>query len=245
MNYEQLLALIGDNAEAKTFIASIQQTSKDNTDKINTLERKAGEFKTSLDKFKLGNTLIKTSLGIDTLNEETLNEALSNLKGGKGDEKLTAEIANLKTLLETANSDKTTQSNEYESKLQTMALDNAISNSSVGANVANEAMFGIVKNLIKDGATYENGEIVYKNSDGTTAFSGSGKPMNINDKISALKSDANYAGLFKPDANGGSGTPPQNNGGSTGLKRGSMNHSEKGKYIAEHGQDAYLALPAK
>ena len=240
MNYEQLLALIGDNAEAKTFIESIQATSTANIDKINTLERQSGEFKGSLDKFKQGNTLVKSLLGLETINEDTLNEALGKLKGGKGDEASLAEIANLKDLLQKSTDSNTTLTTDYNGKLQTMALDNEIANSGFGTQVANEAMFGIVKGLVKQGATYEDGKIVYKNEDGSTAYGSNNQPMGIADKMNALKSDVNYAGLFKPDANGGSGSNPSGKGSGQGttMKRsdfGQQTPQAQSKFMQDGG----------
>jgi len=113
-----------------------------------------------------------------------------------------------------ATGEKSTLTNDYESRIQKMALDNAIANSGVGATFANEAMYKLGINLIKDGATYEGDKIIYKNADGTTAYNGA-TPIGIEDKLNGLKADPLYAGLFKPDVSSGGGKPPQGGGSNT------------------------------
>jgi len=235
--FEKLQGFIGDNPEALQEMKSIEATAKANVDMINTLERKVGDITTTRDKFKDGNSLVKSILGIDAVNEETLKNVFKNKD--QGDEALTAEITNLKTLLENANTEKSDLESGFNSKIQTMALDNAIASSNIGVNVANPEMYKIVTELAKNGAVFEDGKIVYKKSDGTTQYNGSA-PMTLDDKISNIQSDKNYSGLFKPDSNGGSGTPPNNKSGGS-LK--SMTRSQftqtspeaQSKFMADGG----------
>ena len=219
MNYKQLMELVGDNSEAVTFIQSMETNATTNVETINNLERSIVDIKSTRDDFKKGNTLVKSLLGLEHINEETIGDFLKS-KNGKGDEAITAELENVKSLLANAENEKNGITSDYESKIQKMALDNEIAQSGVGASFANDSMYKLGLNLIKDGATYENGSIVYKNSDGTTAYNGS-NPMGIKDKIESLKSDANYAGLFKPETNnGGGGTPPNQTPSSTPATQG-------------------------
>jgi len=205
--FEQLRAFVGDNAAALALIDTLEGTTTSNIQTINDHEKTINEIKGTRDKYKGGNTLIKSLLGVEAVNEETIKEALKALKGGKGDEQSLAEIENLKGLLEKATNDNTDLKTGYEGKLQSMALDNALANAGLGANVANEAMYGIVSALVREGATFENDAIVYKNIDGTTAYGKNNTPLGITDKIDQLKTDPNYAGLFKVDVNPGSGSP--------------------------------------
>lgn len=204
MTIEELLALIGDNADAVKFVKQMDTTAKENVDTIQGFERKLTDITSTRDKYKQGNTLVKSLLGLETINEESINEALNSLKKGKGDDN-SAEIDNLKKLLETATNEKNQIETDYKGKLQNMALDNAITNAGVGLGVANESMLKIVTGLIKEGATYEDGKIIYKNEDGSTVYGSDNKPLDIASKVSSLKADANYAGLFKADVKSGGG----------------------------------------
>ena len=205
--WEQLLAFVGDNAEAQKLIKTLEVNATSNVDRINTLERQVTDVTATRDNFKKGNTLVKSLLGLETVNEDSLNGALAKLKGNKGDETLTAEITNLKDLLAKSTDENKSLVTGYEGKISTMALDNEIANSGVGANVLNEAMFGIVTGLIKQGASYDNGKIVYKIEDGSTVYGADKQPLTLSGRMESLKNDANYAGLFKPVGNSGGGAP--------------------------------------
>lgn len=215
--FEKLLSFVGDNEEAKTLINALKATQESNVETINTLERKVTDITDTRDKYKSGNTLVKSILGVDAVNEDTINEAIKALKGGKGDGASKAEIDSLKELLKNATDKSTSITSEYENKIQSMALDNALANAGLGLNVANEAMYGIVSNLVRDGAVFEEDKIVYK-ANGTTVYGTDGTPLTLTGKISALKTDPNYAGLFKPDVQSGTGTP-SNQSGVTGIKK--------------------------
>lgn len=241
--WEKLLAFVGDNAEAQELVKSLEGSATSNVDRINTLERQVTDITTTRDKFKTGNTLVKDLLGLEAVNEDSINEALAKFKGNKGDEALTAEIANLKDLLSKSTTENQSLTQSYESKISTMALDNEIANSGVGANVVNEAMFGIVTGLIKQGAAYDNGKIVYKNEDGSTVYGADKQPLTLSGRMETLKTDPNYAGLFKPVGNSGGGAPTGDTPGASGaLKRSVMTHSEKGDFIAKNGEAAYFKL---
>lgn len=226
--FKELLELVGDNERGKEIIASLQTTSENNVATINKLEGQVSDIASTRDKFKSGNSLVKSVLGLDEVNEDSLNAYLESAKKGKGDEQSIAEINNLKELLKQATDNVQTVTTGYESKLSTMALDNEIANSGVGASFSNEAMAKIGLGLIKSGATYEDGKIVYKKEDGSTLYNTAGTPMTISDKLSELKSDANYTGFFKPDTNSGGGTPP-NQGGGDNNQLPQMNATEKMK----------------
>jgi hypothetical protein len=242
MDLEKLLALLDGSEDGKAFAKTLGEKANNADElikKINTLEGKnsdiLGSRKTQDEKY----SEMLRLLGVEELTSEAIQEFK---KSGKGDEKSIAEINNLKGLLEAADLNTSNVTKDYETKLSTMALDNEIANSGIGANVANKEMFSIVTSLVKQGAVFKDGGIVYQNSDGSTAYGANNQPMTLSDKINSLKSDANYSGLFKPDGAGGSGTPPNSGGGNSGQKRSEMSHSDKGAFIEKHGNDAYLKL---
>ena len=213
MDLEKLLKLLDGSEDGKAFATSLSEKANNADDlikKINTLEGKNSEILGSRKEKDAKYSEMLSLLGVDELTAEAITDFK---KSDKGDEKSLAEISNLQKLLETANTNLQSTTSDYETKLSTMALDNEIANSGIGANVANKEMFGIVTGLVKQGAVYKDGNIVYLNPDKTTAYNADGKPMTITDKMNSLKSDASYAGLFKPDINGGGGKPPNGGGG--------------------------------
>lgn len=225
--FEKLRAFVGDNAEALALIDTIEGTSNENVQKINDLETTVEAVKQTRDQYKAGNALVKQVLGVDQVNEDTIKEAIKALKGGKGDDANKAEIDNLKKLLKETADERDNLKKDYEGKLQSMALDNALANAGLGANVANEAMYGIVADLVKKGAVLDGDQIVYKNEDGSTIYGDDKQPLNIQTKMDQLKNDPSYAGLFKVDVVAGSGTPPRQGGANITADTKEMSPSQK------------------
>lgn len=225
--FEQLKVFVGDNAEALKLIDTLEATTTSNVQTINDHEKTIKEIKDTRDKYKSGNALVKSVLGVDAVNEDTIKEAIKALKGGRSDEKSLAEIDNLKKLLKDATNENVAIAQSYQDRLQSMALDNALANAGLGANVANEAMYGIVSGLVREGATFENDVIVYKNQDGSTIYGNDKVPLTLESRISQLKSDDNYKGLFKVDVASGTGTPPRSGGGVNNIEHASATEMMK------------------
>jgi len=225
--FEQLRALVGDNAEAIKLIDQAESTSTANVQKINELETTVTAVKQTRDQYKGGNALVKSVLGIDAVNEDTIAEALKKFKGtGKGDEASKAEIENLKKLLKEAEDERENLTQGYEDKIQSMTLEKAIAGSGIAGAAANEEMFEILTGLVKAGASIEGGKVVYKNEDGSTVYGEDKQPLDIKGKVEKLKANPAYAGMFKVDIKPGGGTPPQGGGtittGSEGMSSTEM-----------------------
>lgn len=234
---EKLEQFIGDNEEAKNIINEVKNLLDGTTSKINELERTKNDLLSEVKKFKTGNSLVKQHLGIEQLNEDTLNEALSKFR--KSDD---TELNNLKTLLANANKEKDDIKNTYESKLSTFAMKQELSKTGLAQKAINADVYGILENIALTGATYkEDGSIVYTNDDGSTKYV-NGKPMSLADRVSELQMSDAYKPLFKADGVGGSGANPQGNGGNPSIKRSEMTPEQKGEFINKHGQEAYLNL---
>ena len=205
MSFEKLKGFVGDNQEALEVIKSLESASTANVERINSLESQVNDIKSTRDKYKQGNSLVKDLLGLENINEESLSEFLSNNKAGKGDEKLTAELDNLKQLLEKANNEKESIATEYEGKLSNMALTNAIRDLGIGSLASSPIAEQTILNYLKEGATLEDGKIVYKKEDGSTVYNGT-SIMTPAEKLESLKSDENWKPFIKADINSGSGT---------------------------------------
>ena len=216
--FEELKTLVGDSERGREIVASLESTSIANVSTINALENKVSDITSTRDKFKSGNSLVKSVLGLDEVNEESLKAFMEKSKSKSGDDASIAEINNLKELLKSANDNSQSLAKDYEGRISTMALDNEIANSGIGTAFANDDMYKMGLGLIKNGATYEDGKIVYKKDDGSTEYNAAGTAKTISDKLSELKSNPNFSGMFKPDVRSG-GDAPSNNKGGTGTKR--------------------------
>lgn len=212
--FEELLAVIGDNAKAKEIVERIRKAQDDLADKYNAMEVKFNEAKEGRDKVKAQLRVVKSKLGIEEISEEVLDEALK--KNKNGDNALKAEIDNLKNALKEEVEKKKQIEQSYKTKLQEMALDNAFANSGLVELAANKETLKILKMLAKEGAVLgDDGKIVFRNEDGSTKMV-EGRAMTIEDRVKELAANEAYAGLFKPQTKGGAGTPPDLRGGIKG-----------------------------
>ncbi len=118
-----------------------------------------------------------------------------------------------------------------------------------------------VKNLIRlvkgDDGQYRPQVVDHS---GTPRVNGEGNPLSIEDLVREMREQDVFAGAFKGTNQSGSGTPPadggEGGGGGGGGKppngkppaegkaRSTMTPREKVEYIKEHGQDAFMELPA-
>jgi len=224
MDFEELLALVGDNEEAKGFVTGLQSTQKDNVTRINTLETQIGDITATRDKYKNGNKLIKDALGLENINEDSISEYLSKSKKGNPNEALTAEIGNLKSLLETATNEKETLKSEYETKMQKIGIKNSLRDLGIDAIASSTRTAQDILREMEAGAVADGDNIVYM-QDGKTVYGNDGKPLTKEGKLAQLKSSEEFKPYFKPDALGGSGT--QNNNGNGGKQPSDYTEAER------------------
>jgi predicted nuclease with TOPRIM domain len=123
---------------------------------------------------------------------------------------------------------------EKEGSLRTLLVDDGIA----------KALNGLDRHKLNDGAL-ELATLAIK-SKGVDLVDGvamvGDKPLNeyiANDFVN----EPSARNLITPNENSGGGAGGGDGGGGNSLKKGSMSLSEKGAYIKEHGNDAYLALP--
>lgn len=214
MSFEQLKAIIGDNAEAKTIIDSLESASTNNVAKINDLETKFNEAKNGRDSLK---NLIRETTGLDEVNADSINDFVTKLKSTKGDEKLTAEIDNLKGLIEKANGEKESIVSEYESKLQNMALTNSLRDLGIGSLAVNPLAEKMMLEHLKEGASLDGDKIVYRNADGSTMYNGT-NVLTPADKLEQMKTSDDWKAFIKGDVNSGSGARESNGNANNNIK---------------------------
>lgn len=231
MNFEQLLALVGDNVEAQTFIKGVQETQETNVQTINKNESLINNLKGDLEKFKQGNSLVKSKLGLEQLNEESLSEALSKYSKSKDDVVSKAEYENIKAELEKINGKYQEDTSKFNSTIQELKLGTQLQDLIAGTSILPEARqdaLQIVKSMMKFN---ENNEPVFLNEDGTTKYH-NGKPFGLADAVSSLQETRPY--MFSRDTKSGGGTQP-NNGSATTGKLGGTPEEERAYIQAKYG----------
>lgn len=93
----------------------------------------------------------------------------------------------------------------------------------------------------------EDGEFVVRVVDakGDPRVDAKGEPLTIADLVKEMKASEIFGRAFEASGNTGSGKQPGSGSGGTGTAkpRGKMSLEEKADFIAQHGQEAYQALP--
>jgi len=81
--FEELLKLVGDNAEATALIGTIESKTTSNNDQakatIDSLTNQFNDIKIEKDKYKAGNALVKEVLGLSLINRDTVSARLKEL----------------------------------------------------------------------------------------------------------------------------------------------------------------------
>ena len=244
MDFEKVVSLLDEGKidDVKNVLNEFKPQFQKTVDDLKAYEGKFNEAVQTRDKAKGKLKEISGVFGVDS-DELTTDKLKELIKTAKADDASKAEIANLQKLLadkEAEYSDKLTQS---ESRFRDKLIEVEIAKLGAGNDVVNDRALQIVINSLKDCATIDNGNIVYRDANGTTIRNGSGQPLSIAEKMAQFKADVNNSFLFKATSNGGGGTSTSGNGGNGSKKRSEMSHAEKGKYIKEHGEEAYLKLP--
>ncbi len=92
----------------------------------------------------------------------------------------------------------------------------------------------------------ENFNVVVVDDTGSPRVNGKGEPLRISDLIAEMKTNAIFGRAFEGSGQSGGGTPPGGGGGQLSTKKKSdfKDEKERAAFWAEHGQDAYNALPA-
>lgn len=93
----------------------------------------------------------------------------------------------------------------------------------------------------------EDGEFAVRVVDakGDPRVDAKGEPLTIADLVKEMKASEIFGRAFEASGNTGSGKQPGSGSGGTGTAkpRGKMSLEEKADFIAQHGQEAYQALP--
>ena len=243
MDFEKLIASLeaGNVDEAKTIAGQLKPQFETTVSELKAFEGKFNEAKDGRDKVKARFRELSEALGLNP-DDASADKVKDLLKQGKNDETLKAEIANMQKLISDKETEFNTKLSESENRFKNKLIEMEIAKIGASSDVVNEKALSILIDAVKSGATLEDGEIVYKDEKGATLRNPAGRPLSIAERMAAFKSDTNNSFLFKPTSNGGGGT--HNSGGSSGSKkRSEMSHAEKGKFIQEHGEEAYLKLP--
>lgn len=201
-------------------------TAEELIKEVQGLENKLNEAGANASKYNNTFGVIKDTFGITDgdIDVDVLNAKIAELKGKGGNE---ADVKNLEDTIQALKSESDNKSKDYEEKLFDLKLNNSIYQSGHEIKATGSRAYDIIIQELKKDATFnESGAIVYKR-DGAIERK-DGLPISIADKISMLKANDDFNGLFKTDAIGGSGESSVSNAASTGTApRGSIKELEQ------------------
>lgn len=214
MDFDKLIASLeaGNVDEAKTIAGQLKPQFETTVSELRGFEGKFNEAVQTRDKAKTRIRELSDVLGIgvDDLSADKVKELL---KSGKNDETLKAEIANLQKLITDKDNEYTTKLSESDNRFKNKLIEMEIAKIGASSDVVNDKALEILIEAVKNGATLEDGNIVYKDANGATLRNSAGRPLSIAERMAEFKADVNNSFLFKATSNGGGGTPPNGNGG--------------------------------
>lgn len=211
--FKTLKSLLSDNKEALAEIAKIENSVGSVAEEITILEGKLSEAISKRDKYKNFVKQVKDKFKIEEgkeLNEDTLNSVLSNIDKSKNqklsevEEILKLDISKLEKEVEKKELEIESLKNQTQQTVLETKLDLELYKTTSGIEAVNKKANDIIIGELKNGATIEDGKIVFKESDGTTLRK-NGIPMSLSDKLEEIRSSEDYSFLFKSSVNSGSG----------------------------------------
>ncbi len=245
MSLEEIKEALSDKSELVAYVEGLQEKANN----VDTLKQKVNEYEGKLndsiqtrDKAKDSLKLVKSTLGLEDINEDTLN-SVKGSKNNSKDESLIAEIENLKSQIQTNESNYKESNNALIGQVRDLTVGTELTKKIANSGIIDDGMARAdVANAVKANMTYdENNNPIFLNEDGTTRFNNNGSAFGFDDAIN----EALEARPFLRDTIINNGGQSQGNtGGNPTLKRGEMTASQKGDYIKENGQEAYLKLGA-
>lgn len=215
MDFENLLQALADGKTdvVKDAIMAFKPQFEKTVSDLKAYEGKFNEAVQTRDKAKSKLKDISGLFGIDS-EELTTDKLKELLKTAKGDDASKAEIENLTKLIAQKENEYNSSLNDYKAKFTDKLIEVEIAKLGAGNDVVNDRALQLVIESLKDGATIDNGNIVYRDANGTTIRnSNTGQPLSIAEKMAQFKADQSNSFLFKATSNGGGGTPPNGNGG--------------------------------
>jgi hypothetical protein len=201
------------NEELINAFNGVKKSVGDNINRMKFLEQ---ESKSAFEKRDTLSNIVKSKLGLDEINDESIDSFLSKMNKNpdaamKADnDKLASMVDMLKTEKDGLNAKLQQTANSYKVEKQLTKL-GAIEETE-GAKA-----YDIVLAEVTSGASFDDtGEIIFKANDGTTIRNADGSPMSLADRYAQVKDSDELSFLFKTKRSkqgGGS------QGGSTGSSK--------------------------
>lgn len=240
MDFDAVLALLNEGKvdDVKNVLSAFKPQFEKTVGDLKAYEGKFNEAVSTRDKAKGKLKEISGVFGVDS--EELTTDKLKELiKTAKGDDASKAEIANLQKMLSDKEAEYGDKLNQSEARFRDKLIEVEIAKLGAGNDVVNDKALKLVIESLKEGATIDNGDIIYRDANGATIRSGSGQPLSIAEKMAQFKSDTSNSFLFKATSNGGGGSGNSNGGGAKTMIRSDfdkLNSSDRMNFVKGGGK---------
>lgn len=251
MNYlQQFESMLSglDDSESKTQLSeAFKNVKTDFTTSISARDTAKESLKNAEE--KLGN--IGKSLGFESdFSIDDVNTKVSSLSNSKELDKLKTdltaqhetEVSELRTLLQTEK----TKIDELTGQNNDMLFSDAISKDGLLSGFSdNPKMRGLVESELKSKLLFQDGKVYVNDGNGNPAKDiSSGTFLEPKSVADAMRNSDDWKGFLNPQTQGKNGGGMQSNQANSNANpnRSKMSHAEKGAYIKEYGEKAYLEL---
>src|SRR5574344_213541 len=161
------------NEDLVKAVGTGEDTIKGNVEKMSFLER---DLKGAIDKRDSIKSLVKSKLGINELSEEALDNVL------KSKPNVDNEIKSREEMISKLSEELKLSKKELNSKVNTYNLEKQLMSLGAMSETETTKAYDIVFNEISKSADFdENGNIIFKNSDGTTIRNADGSQLSLKD----------------------------------------------------------------
>ena len=231
MTLQELLALLPEDKrdEADAFITKLNEKITKLSGEVTELEKDTGESEKladaikKRDKAKAQLVVVREKLGLpedkkittELLDEHLQDSAKGDIEKDKTISTQKKDIESLEKTVHELKEDNQTITDEKDAIKEETVFNSAFDAKLPEIEAVSEYAKNIVKNLLKEGAVLESGDILYKNDD-NSYIRVDGEKMDIEAKLAKITADEKYSIYFKTKASGGSGSPNGGEGGHSG-----------------------------
>ena len=245
MDFDKVTALLDEGKidDVKTALNEFKPQFEKTVGDLKAYEGKFNEAVQTRDKAKGKLKEISGVFGIDS-DELTTDKLKELIKTAKADDASKAEIENLTKLIAQKENEFSEKIANQEARFKEKIIETEIAKSGLLSVIGDDKeTIEIAMGLVKKGSILdEKGAVSFLGEDGLIQRNGTGQPLTISDRVNEFLNSGIGRRLRNATSNGGGGSQ-SSNGGSGSKNRSSMTHAEKGKFIQEHGEEAYLNLP--
>ena len=188
--------------ELLSAVKGIETSQKANLDRISYLEK---EFQGAIDKRNNQASLVKSKLGLEEISDEALSSFVENA-GKQGSSEFEAEKRKLEDMVAMLQTEKEGLGERLTNTINMHKIERGLNDLGASKEINGARAYDILLSEATQGASFEDGELIFKANDGTTLRNADGTPMSLADRYAQIKDSEELGFLFiekKPKSGSG------------------------------------------